>query len=394
MIPEERDRVERLLLDAAQEPPPPSLKARILGAEGRQDVSWPAIAAAVFFFSAVLWIVYHHGSSISGPGAGAPQDSPAMLIRQLGDSDPQVREKAAAELLKLGERARPALEEAKKSTDVEIHGRAKDLLEELDLRTRRARFESQSGTLGDSGVFWIEKSVFDLVPDRKVLSGGLRTVLVEHPRPTFILVTFAGDRGAETNIVTHYLREESDVPGESTPPQVHHHKKYGEGWRSASSHTHEHSDWWDRMQSPEGAKLFGVWPLLRSASLIFVSVKKGNGLLKGLENALGSTRSDVRAAATHALRDYFRASVVNLAIQMLSDPEPMVRGAARQSLLTIIGTVQETPEKTSAWWSTRTEAQRREIFERQWERTKPTRKDLACCEEEGIRYERIHVPDE
>lgn len=61
--------------------------------------------------------------------SASPQEAPvSRLIDQLGDEDPDLRDRATAELLRRGEAARPALEKALSSPDVEVAGRAAWLL--------------------------------------------------------------------------------------------------------------------------------------------------------------------------------------------------------------------------------------------------------------------------
>jgi hypothetical protein len=56
----------------------------------------------------------------------------ATLIRQLGDDDFHVRQKASAKLEAMGKTAIPALREARKSSDPEVHTRAEALLASID----------------------------------------------------------------------------------------------------------------------------------------------------------------------------------------------------------------------------------------------------------------------
>ncbi|HUR38911.1 MAG TPA: hypothetical protein VM222_05435, partial [Planctomycetota bacterium] len=55
----------------------------------------------------------------------APQGTdPAELVRQLGAADAAARDRASADLEKLGKAAIPALQNARASTDLEIRDRA------------------------------------------------------------------------------------------------------------------------------------------------------------------------------------------------------------------------------------------------------------------------------
>src|SRR5579862_3130622 len=71
--------------------------------------------------------------SPAAPPATQPL-SPEMdaLIQQLGADDFHIREKASAKLEAMGKDAIPALKEAKKSPDPEIHTRAEAILSRID----------------------------------------------------------------------------------------------------------------------------------------------------------------------------------------------------------------------------------------------------------------------
>ncbi|HZL36422.1 MAG TPA: PDZ domain-containing protein [Tepidisphaeraceae bacterium] len=62
--------------------------------------------------------------------AGSPREI-AALIRQLGDDSFRVRQDAAKRLREIGKAALPALKEAEKSSDLEIHNRARNLVQDL-----------------------------------------------------------------------------------------------------------------------------------------------------------------------------------------------------------------------------------------------------------------------
>src|SRR5690242_5153086 len=64
------------------------------------------------------------------PGAQPSADA-AALIRQLGDENYAVRQQAYSRLREMGKAALPALHEAEKSSDSEIHERVEDLLSDL-----------------------------------------------------------------------------------------------------------------------------------------------------------------------------------------------------------------------------------------------------------------------
>ena len=69
------------------------------------------------------------------PTAAAPTTRPSdlsALVRQLGDDDFHLRVEAADKLKASGKAALPALEEARKSPDPEIHARAEDLIGQIE----------------------------------------------------------------------------------------------------------------------------------------------------------------------------------------------------------------------------------------------------------------------
>ncbi len=67
----------------------------------------------------------------SSPPKPAPAQEIKTLVRQLGDDDFKVREKASQRLLELGRLAVPALQEASKSSDAEVRQRASRILEAI-----------------------------------------------------------------------------------------------------------------------------------------------------------------------------------------------------------------------------------------------------------------------
>ena len=83
-----------------------------------------------------------------------PQDSVQEQVERLGSDETEVREKAAAELLKLGEAAIPALERATKHADAEIRGRAQELLKRLAREALRGTklFDARAAGKPDEAV--------------------------------------------------------------------------------------------------------------------------------------------------------------------------------------------------------------------------------------------------
>jgi hypothetical protein len=63
---------------------------------------------------------------------------PAALVEQLGSDDITVRQRAAAALRELGPAARPALEKAARSNDLEIQARARTVLGDIAIGEQRA----------------------------------------------------------------------------------------------------------------------------------------------------------------------------------------------------------------------------------------------------------------
>jgi len=111
----------------------------------------------------------------------AQEESPQEAVERLGSPDADVREAAAAKLLKLGDAARPVLEKAVRSRDPEVAIRARGVLAKLDakrdLPTRRRRLAGHSGFLKDDDLhlMWIEKPAFDLLADEALFPEQWRT---------------------------------------------------------------------------------------------------------------------------------------------------------------------------------------------------------------------------
>jgi hypothetical protein len=74
-----------------------------------------------------LWAV-----DVAVPATQPSAADAEALVKQLGDDDFHVRQSAAAKLREMGKAAIPALQEAKKSSDPEIHNRADEILQDID----------------------------------------------------------------------------------------------------------------------------------------------------------------------------------------------------------------------------------------------------------------------
>src|SRR4051794_5080066 len=93
-----------------------------------------SISLALLLSSGVALAQQAAPAQQAGPALPATQPSAdvAALIQQLGDDNYQVRQRAYFQLRDMGKAALPALREAEKSKDVEVHERAGDLLAELE----------------------------------------------------------------------------------------------------------------------------------------------------------------------------------------------------------------------------------------------------------------------
>lgn len=76
--------------------------------------------------------------ALSGSNRAREDQEARAALRQLADSDPDVRHDATAKLKKLGNEALPALREACSSEDVQLARRARRLLDEMEGRVAQA----------------------------------------------------------------------------------------------------------------------------------------------------------------------------------------------------------------------------------------------------------------
>ena len=92
------------------------------------------LSAALSIFGVGIVALSARAVDVAAQAAPAtqPAGDPSALTRQLGDDDFHVRQEAARQLKALGKAAVPALQEARKSQDPEVHARAEELLQEID----------------------------------------------------------------------------------------------------------------------------------------------------------------------------------------------------------------------------------------------------------------------
>src|SRR5689334_12572253 len=94
----------------------------------------------------VFFLALFAGAAAAAPPAPVVPADPKLahdLVRQLGSQRYRDREKAAAELVRMGRAAKPALVEGKKNPDPEVQTRCDQLLPQalaLDLAFRVDRF--------------------------------------------------------------------------------------------------------------------------------------------------------------------------------------------------------------------------------------------------------------
>lgn len=89
--------------------------------------SWFAAAAAAVLLAATVWITLRQPAPSPAPAA-----DPRDLVARLASADARERAEAAAALLRLGEAARPALEDAVRGGDPAVRSAARSLLVVLD----------------------------------------------------------------------------------------------------------------------------------------------------------------------------------------------------------------------------------------------------------------------
>jgi hypothetical protein len=357
---DETERVEALLRGFRPLPPPPAVEAAVVETARVRRSAPPsnyrrmiAMAASLMCVAAVFWAVFS-AQPTTVPAGGQDEPTVAELVKRLGSESLEAREAAAAALLKRGEKCRTALEEAAKRADLEIAGRARSVLRKLDL----AAFDHHAGKLDGTGVVWADAKAFDLLAEGTDLPEWTK-IAVEGDRLTFALVEFKDGRVARSEITNAILRES----GSTGPKSGYLHDKVRYSERMGHNHFHTWGSWYGKhVVKHEGSELFGHWPRLRRASLVFVMKQEtggGRDLLKGLQKALSHERADVRAGAAHLLGWFFCSQEsIDLAFKALEDGDEGVRAAALSAARTLTGDRDTAPDKLRETWSARQDLER------------------------------------
>ncbi|MBI4617912.1 MAG: PDZ domain-containing protein [Planctomycetes bacterium] len=148
----------------------------------------------------------------AGPSPGATLDERiGELVRQLGDDDFQKREAATKALLAIGEKARPALQEATNSDDLEIQWRARMILESLSssLPGERPPADYRPVAIDVKGVEG-ERLAFDVkIGETYGAPGPLEVALVREGK--FAGTIWIKDLGPGTGVL-HRQTEEDPTP--------------------------------------------------------------------------------------------------------------------------------------------------------------------------------------
>jgi len=364
MTPEEKRKLERILSQAAAEASPPeSLRDRIFAADGagpersrtsrkRLVFPWPGLAAAVAVFGTIVAVILSSGPFPSGVRPASPQEpDPRELVRRLGADEIAAREAAAAELARMGEKARAALEEGAKAGEPEVRSRVQALLGELDRRVNMKKIETGSGVLGDTGVAWVAREMFDLAGIAENLPGGLRPVLADARTLHAVLVSSENGqvRSSEVKLVMLSAGSNNGLSTVNAGPFLLCRRRFVLD-RPAGGGGHRFGEWWKDVQKPQATELLRLWPQLRRASLVFVAPGGDAATLRnGLEQAVSHGRADVRAAAVHALGQWYHASSVDFAVKALDDGDPAVREAGADILRSLVSS-DGLPADVSKWW--------------------------------------------
>jgi len=351
---DETERVETLLKRFRPLPPPPAVETAVaVAARVRRPAPHPrhwrmiAMAASLLCVAAVFWAVFFVPPNTTVPAGGQDEPTVAELIKRLGSETLETRDAAAAALLKRGEECRAALEEAAKLADLETAGRARAVLRKLDL----AGFDRHAGELDGTDVAWADAGAFDLLAEGTGLPEWTKLV-VEGDRLTFALVELKEGRVARSEIASAILRES----GSTGPKSGYLHDKVRYSERMGHNHFHTWGAWYEkRVVKHQGAELFGHWPRLRRASLVFVMKQEtggGRDLLKGLQKALSHERADVRAGAAHLLGWFFcKQESIDLAFKALEDGDEGVRAAALSAARMLTGDRDTAADRLRETWS-------------------------------------------
>src|SRR3990172_410066 len=94
---------------------------------------WARTAAvlAIVCLPAAIW------AAVAESQEGVDNAKVKELVRMLGDDDPTLREEATEELIKMGQAAKRAVDEAAQSADAEVKVRAGYILRVIEIRYGR-----------------------------------------------------------------------------------------------------------------------------------------------------------------------------------------------------------------------------------------------------------------
>ncbi len=260
------------------------------------------MAFAVILIS-VLQICYAHVSVPVSMFQGQENSSKSQeetitqLIKQLDDDDPQPRDKAQEELIKIGKPALNALGKAAQSSSQEVQSRAKKAIRRIKINTqlwefdplKKAKKESPE-TISFSGRKYELKSVTEL-PDEEVrqVLQGVRVFKAEYVTgvyqyPHYIIVDIEGEtevlnKGMPSEIHKMFFKDEIIVKDEKGALKV------ARVWKLLSCFEDKKFDY--KITSKEGFKIKGKATHWYSKSgpwkEAIMAVFNDKGVLKELE---------------------------------------------------------------------------------------------------------------
>ncbi len=315
------------------------------------------------------------GNNSKDEKAGQDREKIRGLIERLGNAEHDVLDQAATALLGIGERVRPALKEASvNGQSREVRVQAQALLLRLDQLKAINILDKHSGTISETGLFWARSEAFEVLARPDVLPDGDLKHLLTAVRSLAI-----GRAELVDGLIVKSALATIDFDDAFTPFSDRMYTLQLNENATNMFSIGKHDDTWLKGLDPrQGSELFRSWPELTKATFVFISpdhVSRADGRLlrspafdEGIAASVRSKQPIVRAATAHILRWFIRVKSVELLLELVNDPEEMVRVAVGQSLQVLTLKSQVQPAEIRAWWETKSEEERVDILRESWER--------------------------